>query len=94
MSTEEPLQLISRELAQVASTLRAHDTHHGRRSRIADELDAHQQALAGAPDEAAMAAVAAELKKLAKELVPDDAVSARNLAEACLRLMKLAGKHA
>lgn len=94
MPTEEPLQLICRELAQVASTLRAHDMHNGRRSRIADELDAHQQALAGTPDDAAMATVAAELKKLAKELVPDDAVSARNLAEACLRLMKLAGKHA
>jgi hypothetical protein len=92
MTTDEPLQLITRELAQVATTLRAHDTHHGRRSRIADELDAHQQALAGAPDDAAMAAVATELKKLAKELVPDDAVSARNLAEACLRLLKLA-KH-
>jgi len=92
MSSDEPLQLISRELALVASTLRAHDTHHGRRSRIADELDAHQQTLGAAPDEASMAAVAAELKKLAKELVPDDAVSARNLAEACLRLVKLAGK--
>jgi hypothetical protein len=92
MSTDEPLQLISRELAQVASTLRAHDTHRGRRSRIADELDAHQQALGSAPDAPKMEAIAAELKKLAKELVPDDAVSARNLAEACLRLMKLAGK--
>jgi hypothetical protein len=94
MSTDEPLQLITRELGQVAATLRAHDTHHGRRSRIAEELDAHQQTLGGAPDEAAMAAVAAELKKLAKELVPDDAVSARNLAEACLRLLQLSGKHA
>jgi hypothetical protein len=94
MSTDEPLQLITRELGQVAATLRAHDTHHGRRSRIADELEAHQQALAGTPDEAAMDLVAAELKKLAKELVPDDAVSARNLAEACLRLLKLQGKHA
>jgi hypothetical protein len=92
MSTDEPLQLIARELAEVAATLRAHDAHHGRRSRIADELEAHQQSLSGTPDEAAMAAVAAELKKLAKELVPDDAVSARNLAEACLRLLKLTGK--
>jgi len=40
-----------------------------------------------------MEAVAGELKKLAKELVPDDAVSARNLAEACLRLLQVAGKH-
>ena len=91
MSTE-PLQLVIQELQQVASTLRAHDTHHGRRSRIADELEAHQASLAGTPDHAAMAAVAGELKKLAKELVPDDAVSARNLAEACLRLVKLGGK--
>ena len=94
MSSDEPLQLISRELAQVAATLRAHDTHHGRRSRIADELDAHQKTLGASPDEAGMAEVAAELKKFAKELVPDDAVSARNLAEACLRLLQLAGKHA
>ena len=91
MSTEEPLQLIGQELEQVAATLRAHDAHHGRRSRIADELDAHRATLAATPDEAAMTAVAGELKKLAKELVPDDAVSARNLAEACLRLMKLTG---
>jgi hypothetical protein len=92
MSTDDPLQLIGQELSQVAATLRAHDTHHGRRSRIADELDAHRAALAGTPAHDAMSAIAAELKKLAKELVPDDAVSARNLAEACLRLMKLAGK--
>ncbi len=94
MSTDEPLQLISKELAQVAATLRAHDAHHGRRSRIADELDEHQKELGAAPDEAKMEQVAGELKKLAKELVPDDAVSARNLAEACLRLHALAGKHA
>jgi hypothetical protein len=91
MSTEDPLQLIAQELEQVAATLRAHDTHHGRRSRIADELDAHRATLGGSPDEAAMSAVAGELKKLAKELVPDDAVSARNLAEACLRLLKVSG---
>ena len=93
MSTEDPLELVRQELVVVATTLRAHDSHHGRRSRIADELEAHAGTLTGAPAVDTMAGVAGELKKLAKELVPDDAVSARNLAEACLRLMKLAGKH-
>ncbi len=90
MSTIEPLQLIVQELRQVAGTLRSHDTHHGRRTRIAEELDAHAEILAGTPDQAVMGQIATELKKLAKELVPDDAVSARNLAEGCLRLHKLA----
>ena len=86
----EPLQVIVNELRTVAIALRGLDARHGRRTAIADELDGMAEKLSAAPDAAAMDAVAVELKKLAKEVLPDDAASARGLAEACLRLHKLA----
>lgn len=86
----EPLDLVVQELRQVASSLRREDTQHGHLSGVADALAAHADTLAEQRDPAGFHAVAAELKKIAKALNPDDATAARHVAEACLRLLKLA----
>jgi hypothetical protein len=88
--SETPLQVIAHELSAVATTLRGQDARHGRRTQIADELDGHAGKLVDGIDAAGMDAIAVELKKLAKEILPDDAASARAVAECCLRLHKLA----
>lgn len=87
--SEDPLQLILSELRQVAKNLVALDPHHGRRSAIAADLEGTAARLeAGAPT-SDYPPIAEHLKALAKEVLPDDAMNARAIAEACLRLMKL-----
>ncbi len=106
VSEREPLQLVVDELREVADSLVAQDRRHGRRSQIAERLRALAQELEATPDPKTYPPIASELKGLAKELnVPivalsqlsrapdaraDDTRNARNLAEAALRLARLA----
>ena len=84
----EPLALVIQELRQVAHAL-AREGQGGHLSKLAEELKVHADRLEHERDPVTFGPISEDLKRLAKLLVPDDSVSARNVAEACLRLHKL-----